>query len=515
MMMAGHLTATPQPNILVVDDTIANLHFLTKLLTTQNYTVRPIPEGRMAIASAQVVQPDLILLDIMMPDMSGYEVCERLKADELTRDIPIIFISVKNEILDKVKAFSIGAVDYIIKPFEAEEVLARVKTHLALRNLQTTLEQKNRDLEQEIAERRCAEAQLSRTNSELQETIEMLTKTQHSLAASEKMADLGQMMAGIAHELNSPLSAIRSASDHLQASLVRTLEELPDFFRLITPERQRDFFALLARSTQDTGFKSTKEKRELRRDIERLLQEHAVEDTRHIADLFVNLGIYNEDALTFLPLLHSSDRLNLLEMISKLAHLQKSASMLGTAVEKAMIMIQSLKHYARYDHSGNLVKTNLTAGIDTVLTLYQNTLKQGIDVQRVYDERIPPLLCYPDELIQVWTNLIQNALYAMKKSGTLTIEARLEEAASDHPLRVRIAITDTGEGISPDIQEKIFTPFFTTKPLGEGNGLGLDIVRKIIAKHHGDISVQSSPGHTTFTILLPVISDEETVAPAS
>jgi len=508
MTMSEHLPNAQQPNILVVDDTIANLHFLTRLLATQHYTVRPIPEGQMAIASALAVQPDLILLDIMMPDMSGYEVCQRLKAEETTRDIPIIFISVKNEILDKVKAFAIGAVDYIIKPFEAEEVLARVKTHLMLRNLQKTLEQKNRDLEQEIAVRVRAEEELSRANHELTETIEALTKTQDSLIVSEKMADLGQMMAGVAHELNSPLSAIHSASDHLQMSLTRTLEELPDFFRILTPERQHDFFALLRRAMQDTGFKSTKEKRELRRNVEKLLEQYAVQETRHIADLFVNIGIYDEDALTFLPLLHSSERLNIIEMIGKLANLQKSASMLGAAVEKAMLVIRSLKLYARYDHSGNMVKTDLTAGIDTVLTLYQNALKQGIDVQRSY-QAIPAMFCYPDELMQVWTNLIQNAIYAMKNQGTLTIDVRLEDTLPSLPHHARISITDTGEGIPPEIQEKIFTPFFTTKPSGEGNGLGLDIVKKIIAKHHGKITVQSHPGQTTFTVILPIVSEPQ------
>ncbi|GAK51505.1 response regulator receiver sensor signal transduction histidine kinase [Candidatus Moduliflexus flocculans] len=514
MTMPGHLDNSQQPSILVVDDTIANLHFLTKLLASQNYTVRPVPEGHMAIASALAVQPDLILLDIMMPDMSGYEVCQRLKAEKLTQDIPIIFISVRNEILDKVKAFSIGGVDYITKPFEAEEVLARVKTHLALRRLQKMLEQKNRDLEQEIAVRLRAEEQLSRANRELTETIDALTKTQHTLVASEKMADLGQMMAGVAHELNSPLSAIRSASDHLQMSLTHTLEDLPDFFRIITPERQKDFFALLRRATQDAGFKSTKEKRDLRRNIEKLLSDYSVQDTRHVADVFVNLGIYDEDALSFLPLLHSPERLSIMEMITKLANLQKSAGMLGVAVEKAMTVIRSLKQYARYDQSGNMAKTDLTAGIDAVLTLYQNTLKQGIDVQRSY-QNIPPLFCYPDELMQVWTNLIQNAVYAMKNQGTLTIDVRLEDASPCDAQCVRIAITDTGEGIPPEIQEKIFMPFFTTKPSGEGNGLGLDIVRKIIAKHQGEISVQSRPGQTTFTILLPIVSDDHAVASES
>ncbi|MBN1991602.1 MAG: response regulator [Anaerolineae bacterium] len=151
---------TPQANILVVDDTLANLRLLVKMLAEYGYKIRPATNGRLALAAALAEPPDLILLDIMMPEIDGYEVCGRLKADERTRDIPIIFISAIDELLDKVAAFSIGGVDYITKPFQVEEVLARVKTHLTIRNLQKKLEQKNQQLQEKNNELEAALARV-------------------------------------------------------------------------------------------------------------------------------------------------------------------------------------------------------------------------------------------------------------------------------------------------------------------------------------------------------------------
>ncbi len=136
-------------SILVVDDTRANLRLLVGILTEHGYKVRPAMNGRVALAAAQAEPPDLILLDIMMPEMDGYEVCEQLKADERTRDIPLIFISAMSEVLDKVKAFSVGGVDYITKPFQVEEVLARVETHLTIGRLQKNLQEQNTRLQEE------------------------------------------------------------------------------------------------------------------------------------------------------------------------------------------------------------------------------------------------------------------------------------------------------------------------------------------------------------------------------
>ena len=138
---------TPKADILIVDDTPANLHLLSGMLAEQGYRVRPVPDGSLALAAAQAEPPDLILLDIRMPEMDGYQVCEHLQADARTRDIPIIFISALDAIQDKVKAFTVGGVDYVTKPFQFEEVLARVETHLALRRLQRQLQDANKKLE--------------------------------------------------------------------------------------------------------------------------------------------------------------------------------------------------------------------------------------------------------------------------------------------------------------------------------------------------------------------------------
>jgi sigma-B regulation protein RsbU (phosphoserine phosphatase) len=137
-------------NILIVDDTPDNLRLLSQMLSRHGFQVRPVPDGALALAAVQADPPDLILLDIRMPEMSGYEVCEHLKADPASADIPIIFISALDAVQDKVKAFTAGGVDYVTKPFRVEEVLARVQTHLSLRKLQKRLQDANRRMAREL-----------------------------------------------------------------------------------------------------------------------------------------------------------------------------------------------------------------------------------------------------------------------------------------------------------------------------------------------------------------------------
>lgn len=146
------MTMTPDPppqpsTILIVDDTAANLDLLGRILVDAGYRVRKLPSGELALASAQANPPDLILLDIRMPGLNGHEVCARLKQNPTTRAVPVIFISALHDTEDKVRAFVAGGVDYITKPFQVEEVLARVGTHLRLSTLQRRLEAQNRELE--------------------------------------------------------------------------------------------------------------------------------------------------------------------------------------------------------------------------------------------------------------------------------------------------------------------------------------------------------------------------------
>ncbi len=138
--------AQEQGDVLVVDDTLANLRLLINLLSSQGYNVRPAQSGALALAAVAASKPDIILLDINMPNMDGFELCQELKSMEATRDIPIIFISALNDTDSKLKAFTSGGVDYVCKPFQLEEVSARIKTHLTMKRLQVGLEQRNRDL---------------------------------------------------------------------------------------------------------------------------------------------------------------------------------------------------------------------------------------------------------------------------------------------------------------------------------------------------------------------------------
>jgi signal transduction histidine kinase len=166
------------------------------------------------------------------------------------------------------------------------------------------------------------------------------------------------------------------------------------------------------------------------------------------------------------------------------------------AVDKASKVIFALKSYAHFDNEDNFSEVNIIEGIENIITLHTNIVKQGIELIKYYD-KIPDLKCLPDQLGQVWTNLIANSIHAMNGKGVLTI------SLMDKPSSVLINFEDSGKGIPKDVGAHIFKPFFTTKSSGEGSGLGLHLVKKIIDKHGGEISFVSDPGKTIFTIEIP------------
>ncbi|MEG4027648.1 MULTISPECIES: response regulator [unclassified Microcoleus] len=466
---------TNRANILVVDDTPENLRLLAGILSEKGYQVRPVPNGKLALSAAQKIPPDLVLLDIMMPEMDGYQVCQQLKDSEITKDIPVIFISAINDVLDKVKAFAVGGVDFITKPFQVEEVLARIETHLKICSLQQTLQEKNQDLAAALQE---------------------LQATQEHLIQSEKMAALGQLIAGIAHEINTPLGIIGSSINNIANFSEDFLESFPESYQQLSEESKAYFLALLYRATHQEVLFTSREKRKFKQQLAADLMAKSVENFEEIADTLVDMEIY-EKIEEFLPLFQSPNWEVVLNSAYQFASFKKSISLIQRATAKSGKVVFALKTYAHFDSKPEKVQANLHDGIETVLTLYQNQLKHGIEVVKNYGD-LPQIMCYPDDLNQVWTNLVHNALQAMDYKGILTIETRQQEA------NIFLKFTDNGKGIPSEVITKIFQPFFTTKSAGEGSGLGLDIVRKIVAKHGGTIAVDSVPGQTTFTVSLPI-----------
>lgn len=340
----------------------------------------------------------------------------------------------------------------------------------------------------------CAYGAIALANSD---TLAALRKAQAMIIQQEKMASLGQLVANVAHEINTPIGAIKASGNNIAEALEQTLSNLPRLFQLLDLPEQQLFIDMLQHTRQQDELLNTREERALTRNVTELLEQAGVDDARRKAALLVELRAY-ADAASYLTLLRHTHAGFILDTAASMASIVSSANNINTAVERVAKIVFALKSYSRVDSSGELREVDLRQSLDTVLTIYQNQTKQGIEVVRNY-QTIAPLRCLPDELNQVWTNLIYNAIQAMQNQGTLTI------GISEQGKEAVVAIRDTGCGIAPEIRDRIFDAFFTTKPAGEGSGLGLDIVRKIIDKHHGRITVESEPGvGTEFAVHLPL-----------
>ncbi len=357
------------------------------------------------------------------------------------------------------------------------------------KNLEQKVEQRTKELNQK-------NESLSYINQKLETALNELEKSQDHLIQSEKMAALGQLVAGVAHEINTPLGAIRSSADNIADSQKEILEQLPMLFKILSDEHQKCFFALLRKSVENDIILSSREERKMKRYLAEKLEEYETEHPDATADTLTDIGVY-KDIEQFLPILRHPESAFVLKTTYNLSGLQRGTNNISTAADHASKIVFALRNYTRSDNSDNMTESDLDGGIETVLTLYKNKLKHGIEVVRNY-ENLGPIPCYPDELNQVWTNIIHNAIQAMENRGTLAIDVFQQDN------QAVVTITDSGRGIPVEIQERIFEPFFTTKPRGEGSGLGLNIVRKIIDKHGGKIEVKSEPGRTSFSTVLPM-----------
>ncbi|MEH2163596.1 MAG: response regulator [Nostoc sp.] len=422
--------------ILLVDDNPNNLKVLSEAIQGCGWKTLVATDGESAIEQTEYAVPDLILLDIMMPGIDGFETCRRLKANSITQNIPVIFMTALTDATDKVKGLEIGAVDYITKPFQQEEVIARLKLHLKISHLTRTLEQR-------VQER----------TGELTQSLQQLQNTQLQLIQSEKMSTLGQMIAGIGHEINNPIGFISGNCSHIE-------EYVKDLLRLVNLQQQK-----LPHSDPEIV--------ELVKEID---LEYLIEDLPNIlASMHQGIGRLKDISLSLRTFARSD--------ISSMVEFQ-----IHEGIDSTLML---LKH--RLQDQGKRSK---------------------IEVVKEYGN-LPPITCYPGQLNQVFMNLIANAIDAfddlyqngsVQKIAATPYTITIATSVQPQEKTVSICIEDNAFGMPPEVQARIFEPSFTTKAVGKGTGLGLAISYQIIIdKHDGQIQCLSTSGQgTKFIITLGI-----------
>lgn len=463
--------------ILVVDDVLENLRLLSKILNREGYKVRQAIDGKIALKTVRSVQPDLILLDIMMPEIDGYEVCKALKSDPLTQDIPIIFLSALDEVLDKVKAFQVGGSDYITKPFQHEEVLARVENQIGIHRLSRQLQEQNTQLQE-------SEARERERAGQLEQTIAELKRTQAQLIQTEKMASLGQLVAGIAHEINNPVNFISGNLSFIKGYFNDALKII-HAYQKNHPEPRTEIQDLY----EEIDFKFLVE------DWEKLIESMHVGADR----------IY-----TIVRSLQTFSKLNTSKIKSIDIHknIDQTLLLLKPRLKQAgnSREIQVIKDYSQlpdincYDSQLSQVFMNLISNaIDALECRFTDEIQDDfqqnlcLDCQSLAPDN-PECRKKTNPQIHIRTEFV----------GVFSPES--ERTLNSKNGKVVIRIADNGCGISSEVKNRIFDPFFTTKPVGKGTGLGLSISYQIVVEQHeGKLSCQSIPGEgTEFVLELPV-----------
>lgn len=478
------LAARELSNILVVDDTPQNLHLLVDILTKYDYKVRPVPNGKLALSAAEINPPDLILLDIMMPGMNGYEVCRELKSNPKTKDIPVIFISAVNESVDKVRAFAIGGADYISKPFQMHEVLMRVKHQLALKSLQQQLHGKNEQLKQ---------------------TIVQLRQNQKKVVESQKQLTLTKITTGISQQVNSSLVEINHVLQEINQFGKASLENIPAFLANMPPEQQKYFISLLkhARENDINPLLSPAEIKKLKTKIIAKLAKFQPENVEQIADILIELG-FGEEIDEFAPLLTCENYWEILDNAYLIVNLHQSVANISNSTDQVSKIIAAFEDYAEL-HQDEVLKrqANVENTIEQALSSLEEQIPPGVQIIKHFS-KVSTINCFPEALQKAWFHLIQNGVDAIGSHGILTINLYQQQ---DY---LMVDIIDTGESINEEILNQLCDPFFTTKSTEGKVGLGLAIAKQIIEQHDGSIAVNllsgkmTLPGNTKFTVSLPI-----------
>ncbi len=341
--------------------------------------------------------------------------------------------------------------------------------------------------------------ELLKKTEELHFALENLKQAQTQIIQSEKMAALGELVAGVAHEINTPFGAISACAENIQAYLSGSLfSRIAHVCTQLPQEDKETFFAMIQAIATHRNRITSLEERQARKNLIPYLEEIGVQDARKIADIIVGMGLQNDIATYRSLLLHPQNDL-IFPLCDEISDLLKNAQTIEMAVERVTKIIFALKSYSHVESVQSPVPCSIEEGIDTVLALFSHQIKKGIHLEKEYDTHLP-ILGFPDQLNQIWTNLISNALHAMQFQGTLSIRTIRAEQG------VYIEFKDDGSGIDDSIKDRIFEPFFTTKKQGVGTGLGLQIVKQIVDQHQGTIEWSSEPKNTLFRIYLPALT---------
>jgi signal transduction histidine kinase len=318
----------------------------------------------------------------------------------------------------------------------------------------------------------------------------------------EKVSALGKLAAGIAHELNNPAAAISRISEELNKRLklnLKLTEELLNYN--ISPlliQHLREL--VLNKEKDDKKIKITPLQRiQKEDDINEWLNNKGYNNAEELAETFAEAGYSIEDIEKINSDLGSEAFYNILNWFENLISSELIIRDLAEASGRISLLVGAIKSHVHMDRSGSLQQTNIHSGIEnTLLLLGYKIGDKKITIKKRFLDNIPDVEAYPGELNQVWNNILDNAIYAVPEHGKISIET------SSSNNNVLVKITDDGPGIPKDILTRIFDPFFTTKKVGEGTGIGLDLVKNVIKHHGGEIKVNSNPGKTEFCIILPV-----------